>query len=238
MPRRSGVGLTAVANHDTLARALWRAAKGKRHRPEVARFLANTERELAALQRDILAGDVEVGIMRSFTIRDPKPRTIHALQFRERVLHHALMEVVGPVLERALVADTFACRLGKGSLAAVVRAQQHIRRFPWYVQIDIRAYFASVDHARLQRALRRRFKNAGLLALCDRIISAFAVTPGRGLPIGALTSQHFANFYLDPLDRRRERVAADAAAATRDRGRMSAGRGTRDAVWSEAATTG
>jgi hypothetical protein len=111
------------------------------------------------------------------------------------------MAHVGPVLERALVDDTFACRTGKGTLAAVRRCQQHVRRFPWYAKLDIRQYFASVDHQILKSQLRRRLKGEALLSLLDRIIDAHQDAPGKGLPIGALTSQVFANFYLNPLDR-------------------------------------
>jgi hypothetical protein len=139
--------------------------------------------------------------MRSFRIHDPKPRLIHAPCFRDRVLHHALMAHVGPVLDRALVFDSYACRVGKGNLAAVQRVQRHLRRRPWYAQIDIRAYFASIDHQVLNELLARRFKNPGLLQLCRRIIDAYHSVPGRGLPIGALSSQHFANYYLSGLDR-------------------------------------
>ncbi len=139
----------------------------------------------AHLRTDILSGGIAVGRTRRFRIHDPKPRTIHAPCFRERVLHHALMAHVGPVLEGALVADTFACRTGKGALAAVQRAQHHGRRWPWWAKIDIRAYFASIDHGILQDLLARRFKNQQLLALLGRIIEAhqdalFAVPPAVG----------------------------------------------------------
>jgi hypothetical protein len=111
------------------------------------------------------------------------------------------MAHVGPVLERALIDDTFACRVGKGTLAAVRRCQQHVRRFPWYAKMDVRQYFASINHEVLQLQLRQRLKGRPLLALLDRIIAAHQDAPGTGLPIGALTSQNFANFYLNPLDR-------------------------------------
>lgn len=111
------------------------------------------------------------------------------------------MAHVGPVLDRTLVDDTFACREGKGTLAAVSRAQQHVKRHPWYVKMDVRAYFASIDHAVLRAMLRRKLKDRGVLELCDRIIDSHHASPGRGLPIGALSSQCFANFYLGPLDR-------------------------------------
>jgi len=199
--KRSPVSLQQVADWHNLTAAFQLAARGKRDRDEVRRFAARLEHEIAALRASILNGDIAVGQMHAFRIRDPKPRLIHAPCFRERVLHHALMAQLGPVLDRALVFDTYACRVGKGTLAAVQRASEHSRRWPWFVQIDMRAYFASIDHAILKRLLARRFKDAGLLALCGRIIDAYQTAPGRGLPIGALSSQHFANYYLGGLDR-------------------------------------
>ena len=190
-----------VASLDTLASAFWLASSGKRARADVQRYAACLDTELARLRDDILNGRAPEGRWTSFGIFDPKPRRILAPCFRDRVLHHALMLHMSPVLERALVDDTFACRPGKGTLAAVLRAQEHVRRFPWYVKADVRAYFASIDHAILRGVLRRRFKDPGLLALCDRILERTPDPPGRGLPIGALTSQHFANAYLDALDR-------------------------------------
>ncbi len=112
-----------------------------------------------------------------------------------------MMAHMGPVLDRALVDDTFACRVGQGTLAAVLRAQKLLRRHPWFVKVDVRAFFASVDHAMLRAILSRRFKDRGLLSLCDRVLATTPDGAGRGLPIGALTSQHFANTYLDALDR-------------------------------------
>ena len=82
-----------------------------------------------------------------FEIRDPKPRAIFAPCFRERVLHHALMDRIGPVLDRALINDSYACRAGKGTLAATARVHEHVRRFPWYAKMDVRAYFASIRHS-------------------------------------------------------------------------------------------
>ncbi|MBK8908172.1 MAG: hypothetical protein IPM60_09775 [Rhodospirillales bacterium] len=199
--RRSAVSLADVADAHNLAAAFWQASRGKAARADVAAFRANLDRELACLRGEILDGTVQLGEMRAFRIHDPKPRLIHAPAFRERVLHHALMAHAGPVLDRALVFDTYACRRAKGALAAVRRCQQHARRFPWYAKIDIRAYFASIDHPVLNAMLRRKFKDRPLLDLIARIIDAHHDRPGKGLPIGALTSQHFANFYLAGLDR-------------------------------------
>jgi hypothetical protein len=199
--KRTGLCLEQVASASNLAQAFWRAAKGSPRDRQVALWRARVDQELATLGVGILSGQLELGRFRTFRIRDPKPRTIRAPCFQERVLHHALMAVVGPCLDRALVDDTFACRVGKGAHAAARRAQVHLRRFPWRVQIDIRAYFASVHHVTLKALLRRRLKGAAGLTLIDRIVDCHADGPGRGLPIGALTSQHFANYYLSSFDR-------------------------------------
>jgi RNA-directed DNA polymerase len=198
---RTTIRLDDVADRDQLVWAFWRAARGKRHRPEVQLFAQRLDEELDRLQREISTGTVAVGRTHRFEIRDPKRRTIHAPCFRERVLHHALMAQLAPVFERYLVPDSFACRPGKGSLAAIQRAQEHTRRYSWYLKMDMAAYFASIDHQVLKGLLRRRIKGRGVLALCDRIIDSHFSAPGRGLPIGALTSQHFANLYVAGLDR-------------------------------------
>ena len=127
---------------------------------------------------------MRVGEGRRFEIRDPKLRAIFAPCFRERVLHHALMNLIGPVLDRALVDDSFACRAGKGTLAATVRVHEHVRRFPWYAKMDVRAYFASIRHSILMERVRRRIKGDDVLALLDRIVAAHGEGSGLGLPIG------------------------------------------------------
>ncbi len=199
--KRDPVGLSAIAAWDNLTEAFHAAARGKRASAEVRAFATDLEGSLIALRRGLLDQAITPQPMESFWIRDPKRRLIHAPGFRDRVLHHAIMARVGPALERSLVFDTYACRKGKGALAAVRRCQHHARRHGVFVKSDIRGYFASIDHAVLRAQLTRRLKDRGVLALLDRIIESHAVTPGRGLPIGALTSQHFANLYLADLDR-------------------------------------
>lgn len=201
MPRRSGVSLEDIASMDNLTTAFWEAARGKRLREDVWRFERDLLSELSRLADDILCGRSPDGDWSCFRIHDPKPRRILAPSFRDRVLHHALMQHVAPVLERTLVDDSFACRQGKGTLAAVHRAQSHVQRFPYFVKADIRTYFASIDHGIQLEVLARRFKNRGVLALLERILERTPDRSARGLPIGALTSQWFANVYLDGLDR-------------------------------------
>lgn len=199
--KRVSVSLEAIADFDNLACDAYRAARGKHTRDAVRRFFQRFDDHINQISRDILGGRMPYGRFRQFTIRDPKPRVIHAACFEDRIFHHAVMHFVGPVLERALTPTTFACRQGMGTHAAVQQVQHHLRRFPWYVKIDIQHYFDEIDHTCLYRLLQRRFKGREFLALLQRIIACYQVTPGKGLPIGALTSQHFANYYLDGLDR-------------------------------------
>lgn len=199
--RRSAASLEDIADFKTLSYAFWRAARGKRECSEVKRFAANLDAELACLSQGILNDSLELGKFNTFRIFDPKPRQISAPAFRERVLHHALIYHIGPVLDRAAVFDSYACRKDKGTVRAVKRAQQHLRRFPWYVQIDVARFFDSIDHKTLKYLLARKLKNRGALDLCGRIIDSYHTRPGQGLPIGALTSQYFANYYLNGLDR-------------------------------------
>ena len=193
--------MAKIADAENLRLAFWKAAKGKRGKADCVAFRERLDENLAALRAELLEGDVPVGNYHYFTVHDPKERLICAATFRERVLHHAVMNVCEPVLERAAVFDSYACRKGKGRLLAVERAQGYARTHGWFLKMDIRKYFDSIDHETLRALLGRKFKDPELLRLVDRILASYQTAPGRGLPIGNLTSQHFANFYLAPLDR-------------------------------------
>ena len=142
-----------------------------------------------------------IGSYRMFKVFEPKERVIHAADFPGRVMHHAIMNVCEPDLERAAIDDSYACRRGKGSLAAIAKARVFCDRYGWFLKMDIRKYFDSIDHEILYGLLCRQFKDRALKELFGRIIESYETTSGKGLPIGSLTSQHFANFYLAPLDR-------------------------------------
>ncbi len=190
-----------IWQHENLELAFCKALRGKRRREDAQEFAARREENLERLAEDLSAGTVAVGEGTQFTIYDPKKRLITAPCFRERVLHHAIMNVCEPVFERSLIADTFACRRGKGRIAALLRARQFAAQHACFLKMDVRKYFDSVSHEVLLGKLARLFKDVPLLELFRRIIESYASAPGRGLPIGSLTSQHFANFYLGPLDR-------------------------------------
>ncbi len=199
--RRMRIELADLATYDNLALAAYKAARGKRLRPAVQAFFSSFDASLARLRDDLLAGRLPYGQYHRFLIHDPKERLIHAACFPDRILHHAILNLAEPVFERSLVPSTFACRPGFGVHRAIERVQQALRRHAWFGQVDVNAYFPSIDHAILARLLARRFKGSDFLALLERIIAVCPAAPGCGLPIGALTSQHFANYYLDGADR-------------------------------------
>lgn len=201
------VGFDEATSFHGLLAAATRAARGKRDRPEVARFLMDAERHCLALERALRlpATHVEAwrpGPARRFSIRDPKPRMITEVPFPDRVVHHALMAVAEPCFERRAIFDSYACRQGKGQHAALHRTQRFVRACGWALKADVAAYFASIPHDGLMQLVRRSVPDRATCDLLERIVRApgLAAAPGRGLPIGALTSQHLANLYLSPLD--------------------------------------
>ena len=202
-------GIERATSFATLLRATSRAAEGKRQQPEVARFLMDAERECLRLERSLRHPPDhpeawQPSPCRQFVIRDPKLRLISVVPFRDRVVHHALCGELLPLLERYAIHDSYACREGKGQHAALERAKQFARanRDGWAFKGDIAAYFASIPHDRLLEQIRKRIPDRELCGLLERIIRAYPVTTGRGLPIGTLTSQHLANLYLGALDHR------------------------------------
>lgn len=207
--------LTGFANLLAAAEA---AAAGKRKRPDVAAFLMNLEPELMLLQRELLDGSYQPGRYRTFTIREPKARQISAAPFRDRVVHHALTRILEPIFERRFSRNSYACRTGKGTHKALAAAREGARRFAYVLKLDVRKYFASIDHRILNEQLQRAIKCKPTLDLAARIIAGsnpqeevIHYFPGddlftpfdrrRGLPLGNQTSQFFANVYLDRLDR-------------------------------------
>lgn len=215
--KRHGDLWPQVVARDNLLLAARKARQGKRDRAVVQRFEFGRERELLRLQRELTAGDYRPGPFTTHRIDRPKRRLISAAPYRDRVVHHAVMTVLEPILDRRFHPDSHACRQGKGTHAASDRLQRLMRRYRYAVACDVRKFFPSIDHAVLKDQFRRLLKDHRLLALLDTIVDAGneqepvqdwfpgddLFTPQerrRGLPIGNLTSRWFANGYLDPLD--------------------------------------
>jgi retron-type reverse transcriptase len=208
-----------LSSWENLLLAFRRAAKGKRGRPNVAAFEYRLEENLLELQEELCTRTYRTRPYTSFYIHEPKRRLISAAPFRDRVVHHALCNLIEPIVERTFMADSFANRVGKGTHRALERVQKLARRFPYVLQCDIRQFFPSIDHAILRDILAVKIGDSGILWLIDRILESgigvlkadyemvyfpgddlFAVNRARGLPIGNLTSQFWANCYLNPFD--------------------------------------
>lgn len=198
--RRANHLLPRIADIDNLRLAFWNASKGKRYAASVLAYQDRLDENLLLLRRQIQQAKVEVGDYRYFHVYEPKKREICAAAFSEQVLHHALMNVCHPYFERAQIFDSYASRKGKGTYAALDRARKFNRQHSWFLKLDVRKFFASIHHEVLRRQLSRLFKEPHLLNLFDQIIESYEASPGRGLPIGNLTSQYFANHFLSGLD--------------------------------------
>ena len=192
---------------------------GQRGRGPAAAFEYRLADNLLQLQTELIAQTYRPGAYHSFYIHDPKTRLISAAPFRDRVVHHALCNVIEPIFERSFIFDSYANRVGKGTHAALDRAQSFARRYRYVVQIDIEQFFPAIDHAILRGVLHRYVSDVRTRWLIDHILASgvgvladeyavryfpgddlFAANRPRGLPIGNLTSQFWANCYLNPFD--------------------------------------
>jgi retron-type reverse transcriptase len=191
-----------VTCFDNLIQAARKAGRGKKDRISVARFFFHLESEVLTLQDVLWSGTYRMQPYRAFVIHEPKPRKICAADFRDRVVHHAVCTVLDPIWDACMIRDTYACRRGRGTHAAVKRVQLFSRSMPYFLTCDVRRYFASIDHGVLKELLRRKIKDSVLLGLLDHFIDHPIPDgcPGKGIPIGNLTSQYFANLYLGELD--------------------------------------
>jgi retron-type reverse transcriptase len=208
-----------ICNFENLYLA-WRSARcGKRNRQAVADFEFNLEHNLLELQRELLTHTYQPGGYHNFYIREPKRRLVSAAPFRDRVVHHALCNVIEPIWEARFIHHSYACRVGKGTHKAINQCQQWIRQYRYAFQGDIVKYFPSIDHPILRGLLANKIADRETLWLVDQLLDSGAgiqvdeapqtLFPGddlftllrpRGLPIGNLTSQFWANVYLNELD--------------------------------------
>lgn len=208
-----------VHDFENLYLAYRKARKGKRGRAQPAQFERVQEEQLIALQDELQALTYKPGRYHNFYVHDPKKRLISAAPFRDRVVHHALYRVIEPIWEARFIDDTYANRVGKGTHRALDRAQSYARKYQYVLQCDVRQFFPSIDHVLLRAEFSRLIRDEDVLWLCDEILKSgegvlgeeyemswyrgddlFAVNRPRGLPIGNLTSQFWANVYLNSFD--------------------------------------
>ncbi len=206
--------LTSFAN---LYSAAYQVLRGKRDQQRAGEFFCNLEDNLFRLQAELRAQTYRPGAYRTFWITTPKRRMISAAPLRDRIVHHALINLIEPIFERRFIFHSYACRVEKGTHRALQQFVQWARSSRYVLKMDIHKFFPTLDHDILKQRLRRTIKEPPVLWLCDRIIDysneqeqvlqyfpdddLFSpLSRRRGLPIGNLTSQFFANVYLDELD--------------------------------------
>lgn len=215
--KRYGNLYPQIIDYSNLLLAANKAQKGKRWQENVLRFNYKREQELDKIQYQLSHFTYQPGSYTTFEIYEPKRRMISAAPYRDRVVHHALCNIIAPIFERTFIADSYANRQGLGTHKALRKFIKFARSNHYVLQCDIKKYFPSIDHEILKQVIRRKIKCKGTLWLIDKIIDnsnpQIAVVdyfPGddlltptqrkKGLPIGNLTSQLAANIYLSGLD--------------------------------------
>jgi len=182
--------------------------KGKRSKADVQEFELRLEDNIFAIWEELKACKPRRIVYEQFHITDPKPRIIHKAIVRDRLLHHAIYRVLMPIFDKTFIFDCYSCRKLKGTHRAfrrlVVMSRKQSKNYSqtcWALKCDIRKFFHSIDHGVLIKLLSKRIADEKLMDLLTEIIKSFESPPGKGMPLGNLTSQLFANVYLDPLDK-------------------------------------
>lgn len=195
--KRHGYLFDKICSFENLLIASKKAQKGKRFKTSTGLFNLELENELIILREQLQNQTYRMGEYKQFYIHDPKKRLISAAPYRDRVVQHALCNVIEPLFDRTFIDDSYACRKDKGSHKAVDRFTEFSRKNAYVLKCDIKSYFASIEHDALCRLILKKIKDPQALRLIKLIIDS---TPSPGIPIGNLTSQIFANLYLGGLD--------------------------------------
>jgi len=177
---------------------------GKR---DVQEFEFNLEENIFQIHEELKSKKYKHGSYKSFYVRDPKLRHIHKATVWDRVVHHAVFRILYPIFDKSFVYDSYSCRFGKGTHIAVDRLEKFIIKLSknnginiYALKCDVRKFFDSVDKKVLLEIIKRKIKDANSIWLIDLILDSFSKEPGKGLPLGNVTSQLFANIYLNELD--------------------------------------
>ncbi|MCG3744424.1 RNA-dependent DNA polymerase [Vibrio cincinnatiensis] len=197
-----------IISFENLYQAANEAARNKRYRVPIMRYFSNLEENLINAHNHLIWGSYEPQPHRQFFVYEPKKRLISAPPFDDRVVHHAIHRIIEPIIDKRFIFDSYACRIGKGTHRGADRAQRFIRIVKrnhgrvYVLKADIAKYFNSINHASLKRIIRSHLNCERTIALLNLIIDKAEVeVQGVGIPIGNLTSQLFANLYLNELDR-------------------------------------
>lgn len=216
--KRAGNLWGQIVTFENILLATKNAQKGKRFRPNVLEFNFNLENEIITIQKKLISKTYQPAEYRVFKIIDPKPRQISAAPYRDRVVHHAICNIIAPIFERSYIYDSYANRISFGTHKALRRFTQFTRSSRYILQCDISKYFPTIDHEILKQIIRKKIKCPDTLWLIDTIIDhsnlqepfehyfpnddpLLPLIRRKGLPLGNLTSQFFANIYLNEFDR-------------------------------------
>jgi retron-type reverse transcriptase len=190
----------SIYSQENLYSAWHKVSLGKSAKSSVLDFYRNLDENLASIANDLHNGTYQPGPYNCFLVKDPKERIIPASPVRDRVVQHALMNYCNAVFDRHLIYDSYACRIGKGTHKAVLRAFHFAKSMRYFLKMDVRKYFDSIDHATLKVLLAKIVKDIPALNLFYLIIDSNENLSDKGIPIGNLTSQFFANYYLSSFD--------------------------------------
>lgn len=196
-----------IVSVDNLLEAWKEFIRGKKNKLDVQEFSLHLMDNILSLNADLVNHTYKHGGYQAFNISDPKPRNIHKASVRDRLLHHAIYRILYPFFDKTFIADSFSCRLNKGTHKAINRFRQfaHIvsknnTKTCWILKCDIKKFFANIDHNVLLSILKKHIPDKNILRLLEEIIGSFSIKPGIGLPLGNLTSQLFVNIYMNEFD--------------------------------------
>lgn len=181
---------------------------GKKLRKDVEDFQRHLMNNIISLHKDLETKTYKHSSYEAFNISDPKPRNIHKAKVRDRLLHHALYRKLYPFFDKTFIADSYSCRVGKGTHKALERFKSFSNKVSknntktvWILKCDIRKFFASIDQEVLLRILNSYIPDKDIISILSEIIGSFYSTEkGKGLPLGNLTSQLLVNIYMNEFD--------------------------------------
>ncbi len=198
--KRANALFEKITDFNNLRLAYLKALRGKRNTAAAIIFGLKADENLYKIKNTLESGTYKTAPYHQFKIYDPKERIITAASFEDRIIHHACMNVLEPLFEKQFIFHTYACRKNKGCHKAIYFAFKKAKSCKYFLKLDVRKYFDSICHKKLKELLCKILKDERVLKVLFEIIDSYHVSEGRGLPIGNLTSQFFANFYLSPLD--------------------------------------
>lgn len=203
--KRYGNLYDKICEMSNLELAFAKAAQGKHWQRKVNNVEKDLDNKLRELQRMLLNGTYHTSEYTTKQIYEPKERTIYILPFYpDRIVHHAIMNVLAPIMDNLMIYDSYACRVGKGQHVGSKRCMQMVRHNPYVLKCDISKFYPSIDHDVLKRILEHKFKDKRLLALLFEIIDSTHTQTN--IPIGNYLSQWFGNLYLNELDMQAKHV--------------------------------